>query len=78
MGKRLSKFQADLLISILRRRAPELRATALKLPTLTQEQRLRLCDVLSDELSATGLTANDEISGRGEVIEDLIDALKAR
>ena len=78
MGGSLSESQADLVLSIVRKRAPEMIATVLKLSGLTREQRLRLCDVLADELSATGLTPNDEISGRGELIEDLIDALKPR
>jgi hypothetical protein len=78
MKNRLSKDQADLLLSIIRRRTPDSALSVTNLLTLAEGERLKLCDLLADELAATGLTATGDLRPRGELIEDLIDALNPR
>jgi hypothetical protein len=44
-------------------------------PDFSKEERLRICDHLTDEFCSAGLGAHDEPNEYGKRIEDLIDLL---
>ena len=73
----LDESLAGLLREVLHRRAPELdiKQTDDQFQ-LSQEQRQQVCELLGQELCASGLRDNDEPNARGLLIERLIDKLK--
>jgi hypothetical protein len=78
MAVHISRDHADLIIRILGDRIPHITGRVADMLPLTQQERVTICDVLSDELSATGLNEAGDLNPRGELIESLIDALNPR
>ena len=73
----LDESLAGLLREVLHRRAPELDIEQTDDQfQLSQEQRQQVCELLGQELCASGLRDNDEPNARGLLIERLIDKLK--
>lgn len=73
----LDESLSGLLSEVLRKRAPELdiKRTGDQFQ-LSQKQRQQLCELLGQELCASGLRDNDEPNARGLLIERLIDKLR--
>jgi hypothetical protein len=67
-----------LLAEVLLKQAPELHRHLLEKATdgtLLPVERSSICRMIASEFTATGLDANSEPTPRGEILEQLLDAI---
>ena len=76
----ISQKQMDLLREVLKDRQPDMLATVARaaLTTLNQKQRQTICEAIAEEIATTGLKDDSEPNQRGLLLEDIIDALRAK
>lgn len=70
--------EAFLLREVLVKRAPDVLASLLpkaQANTLDREERLRLCELIGEELAETGFDAESELLPRGLKLEELLDLI---
>ena len=80
MEKHLSSEMGYLFKEVVSRRNPELVEAVDQIESgfLTSTFKQSLIDILTDELRSTGLRPESEPTGRGLMLEDLLDCLKKR
>jgi hypothetical protein len=78
MNLRLDDNQKTLLREVLQKNSPEMLSVFDAPALLTDEQRIEICRILTDEFCLTGLGEDSEPNQRGMLLEDLIDIVNPK